>query len=200
MNWQTDRQTEAMTIPLWPERPRGNKMGLWHHLSATADCPTLNHPHQRQQSKWMGEVIIGKPSSGHNSWFMWLGTTLQEVSNLRFWHHNAIKESLLTLLVPMPQCSGRTRSTTWLLIPWRLASFGHQVPWLQRINAMTVKEEKWIITFHEEGFQLPANSYCWQILEGAKIYLCFIKTNQQYLFISLCLPSYRIDAPSRLKP
>ena len=39
-------------------------------------------------------------------------------------------------LVLKPECSGRIRSITWLMMPWRRKEPGHQQPWywLRRIN------------------------------------------------------------------
>ena len=44
-------------------------------------------------------------------------------------NHALIVKSILTLLVLRPEYSVRTRLMAWLLMPWLLASPGHQQPW-----------------------------------------------------------------------
>ena len=40
-------------------------------------------------------------------------------------------------------------------------------------------QDKEIIVFHEEGFQLPAPFQCWEKTEDTDMFLCFLKTIQQ---------------------
>ena len=51
----------------------------------------------------------------------WLSQTMH------FWAE--IHQQPLTLLMPIPEDSGRTQPIPWLLMPWLLLSPGHQQPW-----------------------------------------------------------------------
>ena len=59
----------------------------------------------------------------------------------------------------------KTRSIPWLWMPWLFASPGHQQPWL------TTMQDKHILVFHEEEFQLPVPSTLYAVsLKTLKIH------------------------------
>ena len=61
----------------------------------------------------------------------------------------------------------RFRSISWMVMPWLLASPGHHQPWYwlpQNIENLV---------FIEEGFQLHALSWCWEMIKNANIYFMF---------------------------
>ena len=59
----------------------------------------------------------------------------------------------------------RSWSLLWLLMPWLLVSPGHQKPWY------------WLCRITGSLFSMRGyfTSYCWKIIENAKIFLCFLK-------------------------
>ena len=75
---------------------------------------------------------------------------------------------LLTHMLLKLEYSGITKSIPWLLMPWLLLSPGHQQLWYRL-------QGKQVFVFHGEGFQQPAPSQCWEMIENANSFLCFLK-------------------------
>ena len=74
---------------------------------------------------------------------------------LEIWQYSRITGSLI--MIP------------WLLMPWLLISPSHQQP-----NKILTMQNKPVLVFQEEGFQLPVSYPCWEMIENGNTFLYFL--------------------------
>ena len=60
-------------------------------------------------------------------------------------------------------------------------------PWVARPSAAMVlnMQDKQVLVFHEEGFQLPVSSLWWEIIENANIFTEFRKKDSCHLRVKV---------------
>ena len=78
---------------------------------------------------------------------------------------------ILSFLVLKPEYPGQSRSVSWLLMPWHLASPGHQLSWYRPCRI------KGSLSSVRKDFQVLGACLCWEMIENAKrfIGLCWVK-------------------------
>ena len=116
---------------------------------------------------------------------------LQSWNAPAIWSERILRKQPLTLMVLIVEYSWRTGPITMLLMPWLLASPGHQLSWHYCKTAVSPLLTHWRycclalihlyiwdkqeLVFHEEGIQQPAPSLYREIIENANILLHFLK-------------------------
>ena len=96
------------------------KCGLWQHRSWTNVDVSL----MRYCDTW--EQFHTDCPSYYSEWWVW---KWYFYNYCHIWTQASLGLDELTLYVQGPSQLGLTRSISWLLMPWLLASPGHQQPW-----------------------------------------------------------------------
>ena len=136
---------------------------IWVGKLTIIDSDNGLSPGRRHAIIWtnVGILLIGPLGTNLNEILIGIQTFSFKKMQLKMssakWHPFCLGLNVLTLLMPKTDYSQITRLIAWLLMPWLLASPGHQQPcyWLQ---------DRWIFIFHEEGFQLPLPSKCCEMV------------------------------------